>query len=366
MLTYNMELRGSAPKYDYLYQQIRADILAGRLAPGQRLPSKRSLAEHLGVSIVTVEGAYERLADEGYLYSRERSGFFVAQLELPGRAVPAAAPATPLPEPAVAAPTGYFPYSAMARIMREVLSAHPGVLEQRPDRMGCSVLRNAIAGYLSRYRGMTVRPEQIVIGAGAEYLYGLIVQLFGRDVVYGLEEPSYEKIRAVYCAHGARCEFLPLGTDGIGDEALARSHAQVLHVTPFHSYPTGASAPAARRYAYLSWAHARGAWLVEDDFDSEFSLGRRPLETLYAMDAAGAVIYLNTFSKSLSPALRVGYMILPERLLPRYEAALGFCSCPVPVFEQYVLAEFINGGHFERHLNRIRRRLRAQERCGSV
>ncbi len=366
MLTYNMDLRGDTPKYDYLYQKLRADILSGRLTPGQRLPSKRSLAEHLGVSVVTVEGAYERLADEGYLRSRERSGFFVARLELPGGAAPAPAPAQPLPVPQVSAPSGDFPHSTLARIMREVLSARPGVLEQRPEGMGCAVLRNAIVGFLSRYRGMTVQPEQVVVGAGAEYLYGLIVQLFGRDVVFGLEDPSYEKIRAVYRAQGARCEFLPLEPDGITDAALAHSNAQVLHVTPFHSYPTGASAPAAKRYAYLAWAHERGAWLVEDDFDSEFSLGRKPLETLYAMDGGDSVVYLNTFSKSLSPALRIGYMVLPERLLERYRQTLGFCSCPVPVFDQYVLAEFIDGGHFERHLNRIRRRLRSESRTGST
>jgi GntR family transcriptional regulator / MocR family aminotransferase len=359
MLTYLLDSHAATPKYDQLYGFIRADILSGALAPGARMPSKRSLAEHLGVSVVTVETAYGRLVDEGYLLPRPRSGFFVCALGHPSAPAPSAR-ALPRPEPEPPAPEirGEFPLSTLARLYRQTLSARPGVLLETPPRMGCAVLRNALSGYLARYRGMTVRPEQIVVGAGAEYLYGLIVQLFGRDIVYGLEDPSYEKIRAVYRAHGATCEFLPIGPDGITDESLAKSRARVLHVTPFHSYPTGASAPAARRYAYLSWARERDAWLIEDDFDSEFSLGRKPLETLYAMAGGQSVVYLNTFSKSLSPALRVGYMVLPEALLDQFQRALGFYSCPVPVLDQYVLAEFISGGGFERHLNRVRRRLR--------
>lgn len=361
MLTYSFDDRGDTPKYDHLYQCIRADIVRGVLAPGERLPSKRALAEHLGVSKATVESAYAHLVDEGYLAPRERSGYYVCRLDLPGGALaqPHAA-AVPEPEPPAPAPDADFPHATLARIQRQVLADRPGVWQEPPARMGCAALRNAISDYLTRYRGMDVRPEQIVIGAGAEYLYGLIVQLFGRDVVYGLEDPSYEKIRAVYRAHGATCEYLPIGPEGITDEALARARAQVLHVTPFHSYPTGASAPAARRYAYLAWARERGAWLVEDDFDSEFSLGRKPVQTLYAMDGGQSVVYLNTFSKSLSSALRIGYMVLPERLLARYERTLGFYACPVPVLEQYVLAEFIRCGAFERHLGRLRRRLRAQ------
>lgn len=359
MLTYNLTQRGGAPKYDYLYRLIRQDIVTGALAPGERLPSKRALAEHLGVSVVTVEGAYDRLVDEGYLQAKPRSGYFVNALDLPAGADAQRAAALPLPEPQFddSAAAG-FPITPLAQIMREVITTQSAALVQAPPHMGCAVLRNAIADYLLRYRGMYVRPEQVVIGAGAEYLYGMIVQLFGRSVVYGLEQPSYEKIRAVYEAHGASCEFLQLGSDGITDEALAASHAQVLHVTPFHSYPTGATAPAAKRYAYLAWAAERGAWLVEDDFDSEFALGRTPVETLYAMDQSDSVLYLNTFSKSLSPSMRVGYLVLPERLLEQYEQRLGFYNCPVPVFDQYVLAEFISRGHFERHLNRIRRRLR--------
>ena len=360
MLTYQFDPSAGIPKYDQLYSAVRADIVRGALAPGERMPSKRSLAEHLGVSVVTVETAYGRLADEGYLISRPRSGFFVCALELPRQAERTSAPALPRPEPEPPAPEidGDFPHATLARIYRQMLSARPGLLQEAPPRMGCAVLRNALSGYLSRYRGMTVRPEQIVIGAGAEYLYGLIVQLFGRGIVYGLEDPSYEKIRDVYRAHGATCEFLPIGPDGITDASLEKSRARVLHVTPFHSYPTGASAPAARRYAYLAWARERSAWLVEDDFDSEFSLGRKPLQTLYAMDGGQSVVYLNTFSKSLSPALRVGYMVLPDSLVGRFEKTLGFYTCPVPVLSQYVLAEFIARGSFERHLNRVRRRLR--------
>ncbi len=356
MLTYQLEKRGAKSKTVYLYEQIKQDILNGVIPAGERLPGKRSLAAHLGVSVITAETAYDMLAEEGYITARPRSGFYVNNLPLPpAKAGSTAAPSLlPPDDHEISGDVAFFP--AMARIIRRLLAEESEILQIKPPHLGCAVLRNAIAAYLLRYRGMRVDPAHIIIGSGAEYLYGLIVQLLGRDAVYGIETPSYEKIALAYRAGGAVVEELPLGPDGIRSDALAAAKAGVLHVTPLHSFPSGVTASAEKRYSYLKWANERDAWIIEDDFDSEFASPRRPIETLYAMDHNGRVVYMNTFSKSISPAIRIGYMILPDRLMARYLETLNFYSCTVPVLDQYALAAFIDEGAFERHLGRMRRK----------
>ena len=357
MLTYDLQA-GDQPKYYRLYTCIREDILRAELLPGQKLPSKRALAEHLHISLATVSGAYEQLVDEGYLTTKPRSGYYVSAISrLPQNTQPQARlHMLPADAPAAQEPAGYgFRYSALTRLMREVIADCGTRLLEKPPHYGCAELRNAIAEYLLRYRGMLAQPDCIVIGSGAEYLYGLIVQLLGRERIYGLEDPGYEKVRQVYAANGAVCELLPMGEDGIRAGALQNARASVLHITPFHSFPTGITTSAAKRSDYLSWAAERNAILIEDDFDSEFSENKKPLQTLYSMDRRGCVIYVNTFSHSLAPSMRMGYMVLPERLMEQYRQTLGFYSCSVPLFDQYVLARFISQGYFERHLNRLRR-----------
>lgn len=357
MLTYDLS-GGGQPKYYRLYTCIREDILRAELLPGQKLPSKRALAEHLHVSIATVSGAYEQLVDEGYLAAKPRSGYYVSAISrLPsGSAAQPRLRMLPADDAPAQEASGYgFRYSALTKLMREVIADCGTRLLEKPPHYGCAELRNAIAEYLLRYRGMLAQPECIVIGSGAEYLYGLVVQLLGRDRVYGLEDPGYEKVRQVYAANGAVCELLPMSDDGICADALQRTDATVLHVTPFHSFPTGITTSAAKRSEYLAWAAGRDAILIEDDFDSEFSENKKPLQTLYSMDRRGCVIYINTFSHSLAPSMRMGYMVLPEALMARYREQLGFYSCSVPLFDQYVLARFISQGYFERHLNRLRR-----------
>lgn len=416
MLTYAMEHRGRQSKYAYLAASIKQDILSGALKAGTRLPAKRPLAAHLGISVVTVEAAYGQLLDEGYLEARNRSGFYVNPLCLP-TAHPAAeirsgerslladasgqsalcSPPAPSASPDASAPVSSasldasvpdvsasldtsaldvsasldasaldasahspaippdFPITPFLRIVRDVLNDYRDQLLQRPPNAGIPELRMAISDYLKRYRGMKAKPEQIIIGSGSEYLYGFVAQLFDRQVIYGIEGQSYEKIRLVYSAYARPYELLPMDRFGVSSEGLKHSRALVLHVTPFHSYPTGITAPAGKRYEYLAWAKERGAFLVEDDFESEFSVQRKPLETMYAMDQTDSVIYLNTFTRSIAPSMRVGYMVLPERLLPRYRQKLGFYSCTVPSLDQYVLAEYIAQGHFEKRLNHIRR-----------
>lgn len=356
MFTYSLADRQDEPIYVYLYKLIRSDIAENRIKPGSKLPSKRTLAEHLGVSVITVESAYRLLADEGYIVSKERSGYFVCSPD--NMMLPAVRKIQQHQDdgenPEIDAD---FPFSTYSKIMRQVLSHYGETLLTKSPHNGCANLRHAISDFLARYRGMSVSPEQIVIGSGAEYLYGMIVQLLGRDTVYGLEDPSYEKIRLVYEANGAVCEMLPLDRWGIATGSLQKTNAQVIHVTPYRSYPTGITAPAAKRFEYLAWAKDNDGIIIEDDFSSEFAVNAKPVETIFSMDRTGRVIYVNTFSKSLTPSMRMGYMILPERLAAEYEKKLGFYSCTVPVIDQYVLAEFIANGSFERHLNRMRRKI---------
>ena len=356
MLTYDMEARGSRGKTVYLYEQIKKDILTGALAAGERLPSKRDLAEHLSVSVITAEHAYIMLEEEGYIEARPRSGYYVLPLTLPKGPDRRDTEIRFLPEEPAGADTGNVPEAAgLSRIIRRILTEQPDIMLRKPPHEGCAVLRNAIAAYLGRYRGMRAQPENIIIGSGAEYLYGMLVQLFGRRVIFGIESPSYEKIESVYRVSGVMVEHLTMGRDGITSEALSETNAEVLHVTPFHSYPSGVTAGAGKRYEYLRWARDRGGYVIEDDFDSELTFFRKPIETLYAMDGGERVIYMNTFSKSIAPGIRIAYMVLPEPLLQRYREGLGFYSCTVPVFDQYVLARFIDSGAFERHLGRLRR-----------
>lgn len=354
------------PKYLQLYESLRGEIVAGAWAHGQKLPSRRQVAQERGLGVVTVEHAYELLCQEGYAESRARSGFFVAYRA--GDGFEAAAPATPLPprpQPSAAMSgdeDGRFPFSVLARAMRRVIADCGEALLEKSPNQGCDALRRALSSYLARNRGIHAAPEQIVIGSGAEYLYGLVVEMLGAGRVVGLESPSYEKIEQVYRARGVACELLPLERDGIASAALANTRASVLHITPFRSFPSGVTASASRRGEYVRWAAAGDRVIVEDDCESEFSLLRKPEETVFALSGRQNVIYMNTFSRTISPALRVGYMVLPKRLMPVFDLRVGFYSCTVPVFEQVLLAQLIDSGDFERHINRIRRRERRRAR----
>ncbi len=343
--------------YLQLYRQLREDIVSGLLPPGTRLPSKRSLAEELGISVITVEHALALLCDEGCVRARPRSGFFVSFGGLQG-APPSRASLEEMSVPEGAPPD--FPFSLWARTMRAVLSEYDRRILDRCPSKGCIQLRGALAAWLARSRGVEPRPEQIVIGSGAEYLYSLVVQLLGRERPFALEDPCYGQIRRVYEANGARCLALPMGEDGIESAALAACEAGVLHVTPYHSYPSGVTASAAKRHEYLAWARDRDSRIVEDDYDAAFASPTRQIQTIFSLDPE-RVIYLNTFSKLLAPSVRTGFLVLPEDLLPVYRERLDSYSCTVPVYDQLVLAEFINAGHMERTINRRRRALRRTE-----
>jgi len=367
MLTYAMEDRGDLPLYEYLYRCIRADILDGTLTADERLPSKRRLAEHLRLSVITVEGAYQQLEAEGYLYTLPKRGFFVSPIQqLPA---PKEAPA-PAELPAELQPvwrldlrsnqvdTASFPVSTWARLTRQVLSESGEALLRPVPHQGLPALRQAIADDLRDYRGMTVSPAQIIVGAGAEYLYLLLAQLMGRDAVFAVEDPGYPKIRQVYRTCGAACHPVSLDPQGLDIAALRRSGATVAHISPSHHYPTGLVTPIARRQELLHWAEECDGFIIEDDYDSEFRFTGRPIPTLHSIDRHGRVIYMNTFSQTISPSMRVGFMVLPKRLLERYRQELDFYACTVPALEQHVLARFLSRGYYEQHLSRMRKEYR--------
>ena len=242
--------------------------------------------------------------------------------------------------------------------MRRVLGELGDAILDRSPIAGCLRLREALRQYLARSRGIVADETQIVVGAGSEYLYGLIVELLGRDRVYAIESPSYKMIEQVYRASDVRYDRLPLGADGIDSAALRACNADVLHISPYRSFPSGVTASASKRHEYLRWAAAGGRFLVEDDFESEFSVSSKPEETLFSVTADDNTIYMNTFSKTVSPSLRVGYMVLPKRLTADFDRKLGFYSCTVPTFMQHVLAALLENGDFERHINRVRRQKR--------
>lgn len=362
-MKYNIKKSEKTPAYLQLYQLIRTDIIQGLYPYGAKLPSKRLIADEVGVSTVTIEHTYALLCDEGYLEARERSGFFVIFRPTDGFAAVENTNHTGFHTANHIFPSTYtFPFSVLAKTMRKVLSDYGEALLEKAPNAGCIELRTAICQYLARNRGIQADIHQIIIGSGAEYLYGLIIELLGRERIFGIEAPSYQKIEQVYCASAVTYERLPLTDDGIDSMALAKTHASVLHTTPYRSFPSGVSTTASKRHEYIQWANDLSRYIVEDDFESEFSVTSKPTETLFALAEQDNIIYMNTFSKTISPALRIGYMVLPHHLVMPFETKLGFYSCTVPTFEQLVLAALINNGDFERHINRVRRKKRKEEK----
>jgi len=363
--------------YLKLYQELVQDIVSGVYAYGTKIPSKRVLADKKDVSVITVDHALELLNEEGYVQSKERSGVYVvykdedflehqrkdakvmssaAKEKHPGRKkVDEMFELEKEPDNAY---TGDFPFSVLAKTMRRVILDYDEKILIKSPNHGCQELRNEICHYLARSRGIDIRPGQVIIGSGAEYLYGLIAQMLGPGSVVALEDPSYGKIRQVYESMGHTCEMLPIRENGIATKDLEKTGAQILHVTPFNSYPSGVTVDISKKMEYLRWAKQKNRILVEDNYDSELTVSRKVEQPLFSMDEEAKVIYLNTFSRTLAPSMRIGYMILPRGMVKTFEEKLGFYSCPVPIFDQYVLAELLKSGDFERHINRVRRKRR--------
>lgn len=349
------------PLYQQLYSYITAEITAGRLAAGEKLPSKRRLAADLGVSVSTVDTAYQMLTAEGYVKAKPKSGFTVLHIEMlkpPAQSVPCVPKEKPHTEWQFDFDTGsvdtrLFPFKTWARIQRETVTGHPELLNHGA-RQGDENLRSVIAKYLRAYRGVLCATEQIVVGAGIEYLLGQLARLFS-DSVFAVEDPGYLRTAHILQSSGVRVRHVPVDAGGMQIEALQNSKAQIAYVTPSHQFPTGATMPIARRAELLRWAQsAAGRYVIEDDYDSEFRYDTRPVPSLQGMDQAGRVIYVGTFSKSIAPSMRVGYMVLPADVLERWRTLFGMYSSTVSRFEQQTLCRFMEEGHFARHLNRLR------------
>lgn len=356
-MNYTIDKNCGVPAYIQLYNMIRDDIVNGIFPFGTKIPSKRIIAAETDVSVITVEHAFSLLCEEGYLEAKERSGNFVIfrEGEVGGIGLSHKKSA---PVPLQPHSRGEFPFSVLAKTMRKVLLDYgERILEKSPNH-GCTELREEISAYLRRSRSISVTPDRIIIGSGAEYLYGLIAQLFPKNSVFALESPSYDKIRKVYESFGMDCRMLPLENDGIPLKAITSSGANVLHTTPFNSFPSGISIGGTKKREYIQWAESSDGYIVEDNYDSELTVSMKAEDSLFSLSGGKRVIYVNTFSHTIAPSLRVGYMVLPSMLEEKFNEKLSFYSCTVPVYDQYVIAELIRSGDYERHINRIRRKKR--------
>jgi GntR family transcriptional regulator/MocR family aminotransferase len=365
-LTTALDAASGVPLYEQLYESLAAEMRSGAIPAGTRMPGKRRLAAELSVSVNTVDAAYQILATEGYMEPRERSGFYVQEyLALPTRPEKVPPPVSAAPPEAAEPPVrfdlstrgvdpGLFPFRTWARLQKELLYSSPQLLTHG-DAQGDVELRQALAEYLSEYRGVQCGPHQIVVGAGLEYLLGLLAPLLPGPAA--VETPGYPRALQVLQNNGVHCCCLPVDEDGLSVEALNRSDAAVCYVTPSHQFPTGVTMPAGRRAELLHWAARRpgGRYIIEDDYDSEFRFDTRPLPSLQGMAGAdGPVVYLSTCSRSLAPSIRIAYMVLPEHLLPAWRKKYRLYSGTVSRFEQQTLARFITEGYFTRHLARER------------
>ena len=390
MITVDFEKRGPLGLSDFLYESIKKQIRSKTLAANERLPSRRALAANLKVSEITVQNAYARLISEGYIYSEEKRGYFVQSLPNGGDFLKASSAAPAFPARAASqsqapgqkwlqgqksgAPSWFadfknnstnfekFPFGLWARLMRQVLNCGDERLLKKSPSGGDWELRKAISLHLRRFRMIDARPEQIVVGSGTDFLYTQLVHFFGADKVYAVENPGYRQLAAVAKLCGAKC--VAAGLDKKGMRVGQLKNAQIVHVSPLHHFPTGIVMPYARRFELLEWAAARkGRFIIEDDYDSEFRFNAKPIEPLFSAASSspksqGRVIYINTFSKTLAPSIRISYMILPENLIDSFYKKSGFYSCPVSSFEQFTLARFINEGHYEKHLTKMKNHYR--------
>ncbi|MGL5256378.1 MAG: PLP-dependent aminotransferase family protein [Proteocatella sp.] len=364
MLTYDMNQRGEYTLYEFLYRSIRTDILSGKIKKQDKLPSKRSLASHLNISVVTVENAYTQLAVEGYIYSVEKSGYYVSEVQnsMPGKKVHnknlnfiEKNKSSFMDFKTNNVNESKFPFSIWSKVTREVLTDKNTQLLNPMPFNGIIELREEIAQYLYRFTGIDVIADQIIVGAGTEQLYNMLIQFFGKDSIFAVENPGYPKIAQIYTANEVKCEYIDIDEDGIDISKLERSNANIVHISPSHHFPTGVVMPIKRRQDILKWANEKDdRYIIEDEYDSEFRFVGRPISTLQSIDTGEKVIYMNTFSKTIAPTIRISYMILPIHLLESYRQKIGFYSCAVSSFEQHTLARFINRGYFERHINRMR------------
>lgn len=353
------------PIYQQLYEYIKNEIQSGAISHDTKLPSKRKLASYLNISQNTIQAAYDQLIEEGYIIAKERKGFFVCKLDhlqrlilMPMKEISSSSDQTHLTAfdfsfHGVDIPT--FPFNIWRRLMKEVINEYDPELLIPGDSLGYYHLRRAISAYLHQSRGVNCAEHQVIISSGTEMLFQSLIQLFGKDYIYGIENPGYEKLNQLFTGNKAPFSAIPIDDNGMLPEYIQDSKANVLCITPAHQFPSGQIMPITRRIQLLNWANqAEDRYLIEDDYDSEFKYSGKPIPALQGLDTNEKVIYMGSLSKSLSPTLRVSYMVLPPHLMERYHNNLSYLLCPVPIFEQKVLCRFIEEGYFERHLNKMR------------
>ncbi len=366
-----LEAKCGKTLYEQIYEQIRDEIRAGRLLQDEKLPSARFLAEYLQVSRTTVDMAYGQLVSEGYLEARPQTGHFVAAPEdlypFEEKTVQRQKSSEKTVESAAFlydfSPTAidmrHFPYATWKKITKNILVDANSKMFSLGDAQGDLELRSTICRYLHGSRGVNCEPEQIIIGAGNDVLLLLLEKILGRHIPIAMENPTYVRAYRIFRSFAYPVSLVPMDESGIDVRDLRRTDAKVVYVMPSHQYPTGISMPIGRRMELLKWAaEEEGRYLIEDDYDSEFRYKGKPLPSLQASDAKGRVVYIGTFSKSIAPAIRISYMVLPYPLLERYREECGFYSSTVSRIDQTILNEFIRDGYFERYLNKMRKQYR--------
>lgn len=390
-MTISLRMGGKECLYEQIYDHIKREIKAGKLLSGEKLPSARFLAEYLQVARSTVDYAYGQLLSEGYIESRPCRGYYVCPMEElfvleeegrtagdsgKGSSRGAERKEEPVwPEAAEGEDAGVFltdfspydidmsgfPFSVWKKITKNILTYANSDLFAKGDAQGDDALRRTIARYLHASRGVDCRPEQIIVGAGNDYLLMLLEKILGRHVRIAMENPTYIRSYKIFRSFGYHIAAVDMDESGMQAEQLAKTQADIAYVMPSHQFPTGIVMPIGRRLELLKWADSGpDRYLIEDDYDSEFRFRGKPIPALQASDRHGRVIYIGTFSKAIAPAIRVSFMVLPEKLLEKYTGDCGFYSCTVSRIDQRILNEFIRDGYFERHLNKMRKLYRAK------
>lgn len=373
MYDLTIELHADSEKclYEQIYEYIRKEIREGKLLQGERLPSTRSLAEYLQVSRSTVDMAYEQLLSEGYIESQPYRGFFVCRIEelldleekrsLDEKETTSSkttmGDATYLCD---FSPTRidmtHFPFSVWKRITKNILSDSNSKLFSQGNAQGEYSLRETIARYLHASRGVNCVPEQIVVGAGNDYLLMLLEKILGREIPIAMENPTYKRAYQIFQSFGYPITTIDMDESGMVVSELKKAQVELAYVMPSHQYPTGTVMPIGRRSELLKWANEQtNRFLIEDDYDSEFRYKGKPIPSLQSSDQSGKVVYMGTFSKSIAPAIRVSYMVLPMSLVEKYKKNCYFYSTTVSRIDQKILEEFIKEGYFERYLNKMRK-----------
>ncbi len=361
-----LDIKKKDPLYIQLYNYLKKEIQAGKIQPNVKLPSKRSLSVYLGISQNTIENAYQQLNAEGYVKTEPRKGVFVQELE--GDLFPYSRNASThnkkIPEDKSEeyhidfnhgkVDLDYFPYSIWRKLTVQSLYDDQNKIFLNGDPQGELSLREEIAKYLYQSRGVKCEPEQIIIGAGTQYLIGFLSMLIGKEFIYGMEDPGFHRTRRVFKDQGVKTISIPLDEDGISLKPLKGSNARVVYVTPSHQFPFGSIMPIARRTELLKWAEEKEGYIIEDDYDGEFRYRGKPIPSLQGLDFNGRVIYLGTFSKSLIPSIRLSYMILPKKLLEKYYKHFTIYKQTVSRLHQQTLYLFMKNGHWKSHLNKMR------------